>query len=483
MTAKKGNARETVYTLVGQIPAKNTETSLPYNIRMGKRKNSNHELEQYSRGRFFTRFSEWVLNSLADEDYAFDFEVRPRRGLLASRTEDPPDTVSQSPFYVQLKAHEDFENSESVYHDFTVDYLVEDCLRASVPVVLMVYERANDEFSWCVLQNYCWDVLDAEKEGWRDQETVRVRIEQSDRDAPSEPSETDAFFERSALRDAVGETRRRISMRKHVSIARRGTFDAPPEIELASTSDVVEYKYGVVIDALEFAEAGDRERARERLMEVYQMPEEDEARLEARHQLLQLKEINAPAIAFTTMRFALEGHHWSTEYGRDELTGEFEDHYTDALEYVNEHVVGATYVDSEMGIPFQILEVRQRGNAANGDISYIARVDDTGLSDRHVMGIGEESQFELVETGEGTHPREDACAEREHKFEREEDQQSLAYSNCSKCGLSYEVISQWLEHDVPEICEGCQSVSYDVASVLENTTPPTERLLCSDCRE
>jgi len=122
---------------------------------MGKQKQSNHELEQYSRGRFLTRFSEWVLNSLADEDYAFDFEVRPRRGILASRTDDTWDTVMQSPFYVQLKAHENFENTDSVYHDFEVDFLTEDCLRASVPVVLMVYERSEDEFSWCVLQNYC----------------------------------------------------------------------------------------------------------------------------------------------------------------------------------------------------------------------------------------------------------------------------------------------------------------------------------------
>ncbi len=219
-------------------------------------------------------------------------------------------------------------------------------------------------------------------------------------------------------------------------------------------------------------------------MEVYQMPEEDEARLEARRHLLELKAIDEPAIAFMKMRFALEGRHWSMEYGRDELTGEFEDHYSDALEYVNEHFIGATYVDREMrmSLPFQILEVRQRGNAANGDISYIAHVDDTELSDRNAMGIGKDSQFDLVETGKGKHPREDACAEHKHEFERAEDQQRLAYSNCSNCGLSYEVIRQWLGHDVPEICEECQSVSYDIIGVREDTTPPTERLLCSDCR-
>jgi len=44
---------------------------------MGKEKGRTHELEQYSRGLFLARFSDWVVNSLDEEDYAFDFEVRP----------------------------------------------------------------------------------------------------------------------------------------------------------------------------------------------------------------------------------------------------------------------------------------------------------------------------------------------------------------------------------------------------------------------
>ena len=56
-----------------------------------------HELEQYSRGLFVARFSDWIVNSLDEEDYAFDFEVRPTGKFV------DPRQVRQAPFFVQLK--------------------------------------------------------------------------------------------------------------------------------------------------------------------------------------------------------------------------------------------------------------------------------------------------------------------------------------------------------------------------------------------
>jgi len=315
--------------------------------------------------------------------------------------------------------------------------------------------------------------LDVKNEGWRKQTEVCVRIGRST---------NQEFVDRSNLRDAVGESRRRISIRKYVSLVRRRSFAAVPETELASTEDVIAYKSEMVIDALEFAEAGDRERARSRLMEVYQMPGEDEARLEARRHLLELQEIDEPILVFTKMRFALEGRYWCKEFDREELLAEFKEHYNDALAYADEYVVGATCVGAETSVPFQVLEVLQRGSAEHGDIGYVARIDDTGLSDRDAMAIGENGQFEIVESGKGKQPSEDACAEREHAFEVGDRQQSLAYSNCSECSLSYEVINQWLGHDVPEICEECESVSYEIKGVLTDGSPPSVRLLCPTCR-
>lgn len=89
---------------------------------MGKRKDWNHELERYSRGRLRMTLSEWVVNSL-DEDYAFDFEVRPTEGFAAENEGEHGDMVLPSPFYIQLKAAEEFNDAEAVHHDFDTDDL------------------------------------------------------------------------------------------------------------------------------------------------------------------------------------------------------------------------------------------------------------------------------------------------------------------------------------------------------------------------
>ena len=70
------------------------------------------------------------------EDYAFDFEVRPTEGPEIDDGNQSGEKVLPSPFYVQLKASERFDDPEAVWHDFETKYLIDDCLQASVPVVL-----------------------------------------------------------------------------------------------------------------------------------------------------------------------------------------------------------------------------------------------------------------------------------------------------------------------------------------------------------
>jgi hypothetical protein len=86
-----------------------------------------------------------VVDSKDQEDYAFDFEIRPT-GILADRYE-----VTPSPFFVQLKASERCDDQDEVWCDLDADFLGEDCLTATIPAVLVIYERAADEFYWCVL--------------------------------------------------------------------------------------------------------------------------------------------------------------------------------------------------------------------------------------------------------------------------------------------------------------------------------------------
>lgn len=127
---------------------------------MAKKKDHSSELEQLSRGKLRMVLSDWVVNSLDAEDYAFDFEVRPIGWIV------DPREVDATPFYVQLKASTRLEHETRVWWDLDTSFLIEDCLTASIPVVLVVYDRAANECYWCVLQRYCWDVLDEEHDKW-----------------------------------------------------------------------------------------------------------------------------------------------------------------------------------------------------------------------------------------------------------------------------------------------------------------------------
>ena len=179
---------------------------------MAKERSPSHELEQHSRGMFLARFSNWVVNSLVVADYAFDFEVRPTGQFV-----DPLE-VRQSPFYVQLKASEQFDDPESVWCDLDTRELTGDFLSASIPAMLCIYERSSDQFNWCVLQPYCWDILNERNPDWRSQSEVRIRTGRDPLGA------TDG---KQRLMQAVARAQRRITMRASIAFQRRDSFDHP----------------------------------------------------------------------------------------------------------------------------------------------------------------------------------------------------------------------------------------------------------------
>lgn len=134
------------------------------------------------------------MNSL-DLDYAFDLEIRTTNQLTGSSA------VIQAPFYAQLKATERIDNPDSLFNDLETEFLVDDCLQSSIPVVLFIYERRSDEINWCVVQEHCWDVLDDRRGRRRAQSKVRVTIDLE------LPAETISLPE---LRAAVERVQRRI---------------------------------------------------------------------------------------------------------------------------------------------------------------------------------------------------------------------------------------------------------------------------------
>ncbi|QZP38233.1 DUF4365 domain-containing protein [Halobaculum magnesiiphilum] len=415
--------------------------------------------------------SKWVVNSL-DEDYAFDFEVRPTEGFEVDTRDQHGNRVLPSPFYIQLKASEGFDDSEAVWHDFETDFLVEDCLQASVPVVLVICDRSREELYWTVLQRYCWDILDADHGDWRKQETKRIHVDR-------EPL-ADAIA-LSKLRGEIRAAEHRISTRQRVASARRGTLHHPVRMDVASASDVRAYKQELVDDAVNLADAGHRGQARRKLVEVCQMAEDGVATVEAYRQLLELREIEDLPVAFAKVRFAREGANLAKQYDHEDPMEAFREQYETAWEYIEEKFIGSKYLGPS-GLPVRVLDVdRMRLLEGNG-AEMTARVQHgsefTGLQAPAVAGNDE---FELIESGASTDPRVDACAERAHTFDTDDLRDVPTAAICANCGLSRETIQQWLSQEVPTVCDACGEVVYE--NPLDMEIPkPGGQVHCAECR-
>ena len=435
---------------------------------MGKRKDSNHELERYSRGRLRMTLSRWVVNSL-DEDYAFDFEVRPTEGFESGSHDEHGNRVLSSPFYVQLKASESFGNSQKVWHDFDTEELIDDFLQASIPAVLVICDRAQEELYWCVLQSYIWDVLDVEQSGWRDQSTVRVK---TSRESLSES------IRLSHLRNDIRKAEHRLSTRQYVASADRGTLHLPAEMDVASATQVREYKRELIKDALDIADAGRIERALSKLMEVYQMAENDEQTLEAVRHLIDFRPTDDPGTALTKIRLAHNGLQLSDQHSRNEMLDEFGEDLENAIEYLDEVFIGARYRGPK-GLPIRILGL---SGIESVDLGMIAQVQHGfELTDLYAPEIAESDQYDLIESGDSYDPYSEACGEREHDFDIDDLQEAPLAAICSRCGLSHEVIEHWLSHDVLYVCKVCEEVTYDVTSRLDEVRT-RDLLLCVECR-
>ncbi|RDZ59692.1 hypothetical protein C5B90_19945, partial [Haloferax sp. Atlit-12N] len=256
--------------------------------------------------------------------------------------------VRQSPFFVQLKATEKFDGSEVAKWQFQTSYLIEDCLSASIPVVLCLYERSSDQFYWCILQSYCWDVLDEQNPEWRSQTYVQIQIDR-------EPLETPGGMQR--LMRTVSRAQRRITMRSSIASQRRGTFANPPGTQLASTEEVRRHKRELVEDAHRLAIADHLYRALSRVMYVYQLPEDDRPRLDAICYLLALRVTTAPDIALAKLRLANHGLALADSYDEPDVQELVEDLIDSPRKYLKKEFIGARYLHTKSGRECLVLEV------------------------------------------------------------------------------------------------------------------------------
>lgn len=84
------------------------------------------------------------------------------------------------------------------------------------------------------------------------------------------------------------------------------------------------------------------------------------------------------------------------------------------------------------------------------------------LDDESTQAIAYIESYELVRSGEGIEPEDDACGEREHAFETDDVREVPNLACCEHCGLSRETIQSWLNQDVPAICDSCDSQAYAI---------------------
>lgn len=233
---------------------------------MAKKRSSNQQLEQASRGELISRLDEFVVNSL-DNDFGLDFQV-----TVTEQGEDGHQEVRSINFYIQLKASEEFEGDQATF-DLTTDDL-ELYVETSQPVVLALYDDAADQFYWTVTQDYIWDTLNNETPGWREQDYNRIHV-----------NKQNTFGDTDALKDAVVASQKRIIRRQNMGLGLgEGVHFSSAdlgELDREINSSLLSFKGHSLIKSQELMQQGNMEEARETLIDVYNAPEKDEGKLKA----------------------------------------------------------------------------------------------------------------------------------------------------------------------------------------------------------
>lgn len=232
---------------------------------MAKKRSSNQQLEQASRGELLSRLADFVVNPL-DNDFGLDFQV------TLTEQDDDRQQVSSINFYIQLKASTGFEG-ETAKLDLETDDL-ELYLKTSQPVVLAFYDDTVDTFYWTVAQDYIWDTLEDENPGWRDQEYNRVKVPKNN-----------TFEDTDSVRDAVIASQKRIIRRQNMGLGigegiHFSSVDLS-ELNQEIESSLLSFKGHSLVKSQELLQQGETEAARATLIDVYNTPEKDEGKLKA----------------------------------------------------------------------------------------------------------------------------------------------------------------------------------------------------------
>jgi len=293
----------------------------------------------------------YVVNAY-ENDFGIDFEVN-----LTAETDVEGDNlqkVTGEHFFIQLKSSTGFDSDDSVYADLQTTH-IEQYLGQPLPVVLAVYDDECEEIYWLVVQEFVWDELSHENEGWSEQTTVRIRIPRSQK-----------LTDLNRLETAIKRTQNRIirNQSRDLSIGEGLSFspDDFTEIERQRENDRLSYRGLTLIKARQQLKRGDFDEAEESISEISESDHDDQAKVKA--MFMEMMRRN-PAHADQALEIA--------EYAQkaEELAQELDLEVDELIATVYKHVAGL----------FVILEKREEMTFTDA----VQSLDGFGVSDYDLL--------------------------------------------------------------------------------------------------
>jgi len=231
---------------------------------MVKKRTIQQKSEDESKGVLLTLFKEWIVNPL-NNDFGFDFEVR-----LTAPLDNKTQAVSEISFYVQNKSSINSENEKAI-EDLKIDDWIL-FLGQRIPVLITKYDLVKKEFFWEIAQDYLWDIIEKTDQNWRRRKYKRIKL-------------TKKINSLDEIRNAIIASQKRIT-RYHSLNLSIGEGIKIDEEELSQINKIrekslEEYKSLSLVTAYYLKKKGNRKKAIKSLMDVYNSPNADEAKVRA----------------------------------------------------------------------------------------------------------------------------------------------------------------------------------------------------------
>lgn len=408
---------------------------------MPKKRGRNQELEEVSRNAVRTALKGWVVNDLHN-DFGLDFVVQ-----LARPSSNECREITSIRFYVQLKASEDFGESDTVSWDFDVEF-VESYWNCPVPVVLILYEANSGSIYWTVLQQYVHEELTVNRPDWWSQSTVRISIERT-----KELVDVDDFGKQ--ISDTIGQIDRRRLRNTSLKKPRNRAIKEDPVRHL------VNHQTSLVRRAEQRSEENKHvsKTLLRRLIELLEL-----------HDLLDYRisesTFTDPSSYFFEVYEACKrAVHLCEEIQAENLRERFHAKSNDFYSFACEYIIGNKYLNCRTGESFVVVDICEL--APESDTVYcmaLQQYEDGIPWDENAEAIAKRIDYQLME-----HNRAEEstnlwykCSCQNHDFgvvEVERDDSIRQAAFCRDCGLSKEVIAEFCGEKTPVFCEICGEFS------------------------